>query len=112
MARPTLNTIVAGLATWDSAVDENFSVIVDGPFPMFQAATTGALPSAGSYDLCLAIVGDTDPRIYISVSSAWVLYDKVADNVSASTATTVADLVTDYNELRTALIDGGIMASS
>ena len=112
MARPEIGTIAAGLAAWDAQADQNFSIITESPFPMFQVALVGDLPAAASYDKCLVLVGTSDPRVYISLSSAWVLYDKIADYLAASSAVAVADLVTDYNNLRTNLIAGGLMATS
>lgn len=112
MARPTIATIATGLAAWDADADNNFSIITESPFPLFQVDIVGDLPVASSYDKCLALVGTSDPRMYISLSSVWVLYDRIADYLAASTAVNVSQLVTDYNLLRTNLINGGLMAAS
>ena len=110
MARPTRRIITSGLAAWDADVDENFSLIVDTPFPMAQYATVGDLPAASIYEECLAMVG---PVIYISDGTSWSLFSGgTAANVADSTATTAADMATDFNELLASLQTAGIMNAS
>lgn len=80
---------------------------------MFQVSLVGDLPTASSYDDCLAIVGTgAAARIYISNGTTWELYDTQSANVPDSTATTAADMASDFNDLLAALIASGQMASS
>ena len=88
MSRPTRRIISSGIAAWDADVDENLSKVFDGPFPMFQVASAGNLPTASSYDSCFALVNGV---LYISDGSTWAPYLGTAANVPNSTATTVAD---------------------
>jgi hypothetical protein len=69
----------------------------------------GDLPSASSYADCLALVVDT---LYISNGTTWEVYSGVSANVPDSTATTAADMASDFNDLLAALITAGIMAPS
>lgn len=110
MARPVLRVLTAGIAAWDADIDTNFKIITEGPFPMVQYALVGDLPSAATYDNCLALVGTTDPLMYISNGTTWEVYRQGAA-VADSTAATVADMATDFNELLTSLKDTGIMAT-
>lgn len=109
MARPERLILVSGIAAWDADVDLNLSLLFDSPFPMYQVSTVGDLPSASSYDKCLALVGS---ELYISDGTSWSKYLGVVANVADSTATTVSEAVTDFNELLTSMKNAGIMASS
>lgn len=113
MARPARNVIPSGEAAWDGEVDSNFSMLTDTPFPILLAANIGALPTASSYDACLALVGTTSAaRLYISNGSSWVLYDPKAAYVADSVAADVATMAADFNSLLSALKTAGLMASS
>jgi len=113
MVRPTRRTISSGTAAWDADSDANFDIITGQPFPMYWVATTGELPTASSYDDCLALVGTSgSARLYISNGSTWELYDNVSAHVPDSTATTASGMATDFNTLLAALIAAGIMAPS
>ena len=111
MARPTRNVIASGEAAWDGEADSNFSIITESPFPIASYATTGALPTAASYDDCLAHV-QADDRLYISNGSTWELYDRKSALVDDSTATDATQMATDFNELLAALQTANLMASS
>ncbi len=111
MARPTRRILASGIAAWDADADFNFSIVTDGPFPMALYDTTGDLPAAGSYDDCLALVGTTTVLMYISNGATWEVYRQGAV-VADSTATTAADMASDFNDLLTSLQDAGLMATS
>lgn len=112
MPRPERRIIASGIASWDGDVDRNFSIITDGPFPMFQVALEGDLPAASSYDDCLAIVGTgSAAELYISDGSAWSVYQQ-STLVPDSTATTAADMASDFNDLLAAFQTAGLMATS
>jgi len=110
MARPTRRTIASGIAAWDADTDANFDIITGQPFPMFQVSVVGSLPSASSYDDCLAVVGTgSSALLYYSNGSTWEEYQQSA-NVPDSTATTATDMASDFNDLLSALQTAGIMA--
>ena len=111
MTRPTRRILASGIAAWDADADFNFSILTDGPFPMVIYDTTGDLPTASSYTDCLALVGTTTVLMYISDGTTWSVYRQGAV-VADSTATTAADMATDFNELLTSLKDAGLMATS
>jgi hypothetical protein len=111
MPRPERNVIGSGEAAWDGEVDSNFSIITETPFPIASYATTGNLPSASSYDDCLAHV-QADDRLYISNGSIWELYDRQSALVADSTATDATQMATDFNTLLQALQDSSLMATS
>lgn len=109
MARPTRITLSSGLSAWDADADFNFNLLTGAPLPIYQVAVVGSLPAATSYEDCLALVDD---ELYISDGSTWSPYFGQAVFVADSTAVTVADMVTDFNELLAALQGAGIMATS
>jgi len=113
MARPALNVIGSGAAAWEADIDDNFSIITETPFPLYWVASSGSLPSASSYADCLAMVGTAgSSRLWHSNGSSWSQYDPEAAYVADSTATDVAGLVSDLNDLLSALQTAGIMATS
>lgn len=109
MARPTRLSLVSGISAWDAIIDANFALVFDAPFALYQVSVVGSLPAASSYDQCLALVGS---ELYISDGASWSKYLGTAAAVADSTATTVSEMVTDFNELLTSLRDAGIMAGS
>jgi hypothetical protein len=72
MARPTRNTVNHGAESWDTAINDNFAMILDTPFPVPIYANAASLPSASAYEDCLAAVQDTD-SLYISDGTSWNL---------------------------------------
>ncbi len=112
MARPTRLVLASGIAAWDADVDANFGMIFDAPFPMHQEDTIGDLNTnfpASSYDQCLAMVGED---LYVSDGTSWSMYLGVSANVPDSTASNVAEMVSDFNDLLNELQTAGIMATS
>ena len=103
MARPSRRIIASGIASWDADVDENFNKIFNAPLPVYEADTlvdlTTDFPPA-SYEQCLAVAGGVP---YISDGTDWNTIIGQADAVTTSTATTVSEMVTDFNELLAAL---------
>jgi len=69
MARPTHTTIISGEENWESDVNDNLGLIFTTPVPLGEYATA-SLPTANSYDRCLAV--DTDKnRLVYSTSTEW-----------------------------------------
>lgn len=111
--RPQLRVLSSGIAAWDADVDANFKVITEGPFPMYNPVDLtelNATAPAASYDNCLVFVGTTDPLLYVSDGVTWEVYRQGAA-VADSTATTAADMASDFNDLLTSLKDANLMAS-
>ncbi len=109
MARPERRIIASGIAAWDADVDANFGLIMDAPLPLYQVSTVGDLPDATEYNACFAWVGNV---LYISDGTTWAEYLPIAPATADSTATIVADLVTDFNTLLANLRSAGIMEAS
>jgi hypothetical protein len=109
--RPVRKVLTDRLQAWDADVDVNFEIITDAPFPIAQFADFASLEiaaPAANYDECICLVSG---ELAISDGVSWGPYRKSA-NVPDSTATTVADLATDFNSLLSALQAAGIMATS
>ena len=113
MARPERRAIASAIAAWEADVDENFGKVFDAPFPIALYGTIGSLPAASEYESCLALVDvGADSRLHISNGTDWVLYDPTAAVVADSTATTTAQMASDFNDLLASLQDAGIMETS
>lgn len=70
MARPSKNTVNHGVEDWDTAINDNFSLIFDTPIPIAIYSSVSAFPAAASYEDCIAVAQDTD-QAYISDGSTW-----------------------------------------
>jgi len=70
MARPSISSIDNGVESWEADINDNFDILVDGPFPLKQYANSGAFPAAASYENCIAVAQDND-KIYISDGASW-----------------------------------------
>ena len=106
MARPSKRIIASGVAAWDADVDFNFDLLTGAPLPLVQYDLVVDLPTASSFDDCLALVGSV---LYISDGTDWSPYQGTSANVVDSTATTVSQMATDFNVLLAALQTAGIM---
>jgi len=79
MARPTLEDINSGLASWDVTINENNEKLVEQPFPTVVEASlvdlTANFPPA-LFDACTATVWDGTPgntaELYVSDGAAWI----------------------------------------
>lgn len=114
MARPVLRTLASGIAAWDADVDANFSILTEGPFPIYNPVDLTALNAAApaaSYENCLALVGTSSPVLYISDGATWEVYQQGVA-VDDSTASSASEMATDFNELLASLRGAGIMAAS
>lgn len=116
MARPSRIILESGVAAWDVDIDALFAQIFDAPFPIrVEADTTDATSNfpPANYEDCLLMIGTAGSRrLYYSDGSSWLLYDRVAAHVPDSTATTAADMASDFNDLLASLQTAGIMEAS
>ena len=75
VTKPTRRSLVSRLEGWDSAIDYNFVLCFERPFPMVDYDSEGALPDADVYDKCLAVAdhdtGDEDTSLWLSINGAW-----------------------------------------
>jgi hypothetical protein len=107
MSRPAPqdNPIDSTTTDWVSRLNENFSAIIDEPFPMALYADVSALGTAADpklYKDCLALVGASGSAyLYISDGTSWSEYRAqltyIAD-LDTGTAT-LDDIKTAYNDL-------------
>ena len=117
MSKPTTSNINSGNQGWDGVVDDNFDVLANGPLPVFEhtgdESDLESTYAAASHDRCLVWVDHTTLGwlLYASDGTDWAPYGgQQMDNQADSTAVTVADLVTDFNDLLAKLQDTGRMA--
>ena len=75
MTRPTLAPIASGLQGWDSLLNDWRTALFDTPFPPAEVANFGALPTAGSYDNCIAVTVDTGD-LWMSDGTNWNLIQR------------------------------------
>lgn len=111
MTRPERYVLEEGTQAWDGEVDSNFEMLTDGPLPLHSEANTTDLNNnfnPADYDECIVSVAGV---LYISDGVSWSVYRQAA-NVADSTAVTVSEMATDFNELLTSLKNAGIMATS
>ena len=74
MSRPIPATIVQGIEGWDADVENNFDLIFEGPIPVKQFTSVGALPTAANFDDCVAVVIEAGKKRqwYISDGTNWI----------------------------------------
>ena len=121
MARPIFNnSIASGQESWDTDTNDNFTILKSGPFPLYiQDAGKDETDIATDFpvaenDDTFAIVRHTTKGniLYYCDGSTWTqLLDDQMPVQAASTATILADLVTDFNALLTKLKNAGRMAT-
>jgi hypothetical protein len=75
-AVPTALALVSGEQAWDATLATNIDRLnrfYTQPMPTVTYANTGALPSAATYEGCLAVVdvAGSTPRVFISDGSSW-----------------------------------------
>lgn len=72
MSRPVLDPSVfqSGIESWDALLRDFLSKIASTPFPVAQFANAAALPSASTYDRCLAATIDTN-KLWFSNGTIW-----------------------------------------
>lgn len=72
MTRPTITPadLVNGQQGWDATLRDMLTAIVTNPLPVPEFADFASLPTASSYDRCLATTAD-DNKLYFSKGGAW-----------------------------------------
>lgn len=118
MARPTINTNIShGVEGWDGAIVDNFEILDDAPWPVFQQAAGDetnlpiTFPPA-SYDRCIAFVNHTTIGwiMYYSTGTTWLVIPHRAAAQADSVAVVLATLVADFNSLLAKLRTAGVIA--
>lgn len=73
MTRPTISDLEQGLESWAAFINDTLkAALVEAPFPIMEYADYSSLPTAGSYDRCLAVTTDTS-ELWISDGTNWRL---------------------------------------
>ena len=74
MSRPIEDVIDSGVEGWDASMNDNFALIFDSPIPVKQFASVAALPAAGNFDDCVAVVIEAGKKRqwYISDGTNWI----------------------------------------
>lgn len=108
--RPVRRNIVESIQAWDADVDRNFEILTDSPLPLATQADVGTLTSTyppDEYEDCITLVNGV---LYTSNGVVWSPVI-VADPVATSTASTVGEIVTDFNNLLVALRAAGVVTA-
>lgn len=110
MTVPTPIELPTGVASWDAIINKNFQMLNTEPFPLYTVTDFANLPSAVTYDGCIALVSESATVRYLVFSNG-TTWDKiqVADYVDASTAVDLTTTISVLNDTITALKDGGLM---
>ncbi len=102
MTRPTTTAINSGNQGWDGEIDDNFDVVIDGPFPIKErtdivslAALETAYPAA-SHDRCFIWINLTTFGMTLcwSNGTAWITYG-MEKRPERSSSVTITQLITD-----------------
>jgi hypothetical protein len=118
MARPLINvSISSGIQGWDAAVNDNFEIFTEGPWPVYEKAVgnesnlTATFPP-GSFDRCVLFVNHSTLgwTPYFSNGSTWEIIPAQAASQADSVAVVLATLVSDFNALLAKLRASGAMA--
>lgn len=103
MARPTLTDVASGEQGWDSTINDNWDVLLSGPFPIKEYANYAALPAAGADNArCVAALTD-EHRLVISNGSTWLRLPTMAAAVADASGWADATAQTKFNALLAAL---------
>lgn len=106
--RPKRIVLSQGQQSWDTEVDTNFEQLTDAPMPTVRFESLDDLEAAHyapAFLDCIAVAGGVE---YISDGSEWIV-NRRASNVDDSTATTVAEMASDFNSLLNSLKSANIM---
>ena len=136
MARPQKSDIDNGIQGWDAKVDDNDEIILNGPMPIHEhvgdETDLASTFAPGAYDRCLVWVNHTTLgwTLYVSDGTAWLprfrdarpsvgtqITDSTTGSVGGALAATAdattnnnfATLLADFNQVRQALIDHGLI---
>lgn len=94
MAKPTFQGIASGMEGWDVEVSNNFSILQDGPVPIFESAgdetTLATDHPPGLYDRCMIFVNHSTKGwlLYFSNGSTWIVIGKAASSITKFTIST------------------------
>lgn len=139
MSRPTKLDIDAGIQSWDGKIDDNFEALFDAPLPIHahtgnESDLASTFPAA-AYDRCWVMVNHSSLGwcLYVSTGSTWVRMLRITTSaITALTDSTggtanntleavggsysqsvvannFADLAAKVNEIRTALVNHGLI---
>lgn len=116
MSRPTFVKPTAATEGWDGEISDDIDILLTKPWPIYEHVGTEAnLAStfpANQYDRCVVWVNHSTMGwiLYHSNGTTWVQLPRQAAAQGDSTATTVADLKTDFNALLAKMRASGTLA--
>lgn len=112
MTRPVRIPIASGTQGWDGSADDDFTLVLDAPFPIHEDAaltesTIAATYAAASYDRCLVWVNHSvyGYVLYYSDGTNWLPHDPTH---RITRTTTVATTFTSA-EMASIILCGGTM---
>jgi hypothetical protein len=72
MSRPVLDPtqLQNGMQSWDAYLRDFLATAFSGPMPVKEYADTGSLPTAGSFDRCLAATV-SPAKLWFSQGGVW-----------------------------------------
>jgi len=102
MARPTPVSINSGNQGWDGDMDDNFDILTQAPFPIYESASITSLATlqstfpAAAYDRCFIWINLTTYGYTLcwSNGTSWVTYGTEKRPLRSS-AVTISQLITD-----------------
>lgn len=111
MTRPLPNPsdIVSGQQGWDAFLRDILDAIVTNPFPPAEYANFAALPTATSYDRCLAVTTDTN-SLYMSVGGLWLGVQVGSDQAKSVVSTGASSFTITTEDVL--LVDATIAAAT
>lgn len=71
MAKPSFNQIDHGQQSWDVDLQANFDLLENSVIPIPEYSSFSTLPSAASYDECVALTQDTQ-QLWVSDGVRWL----------------------------------------
>ena len=107
MARPAVSPVEHGTESWDTTINDNSDIMLDGPFPIKEVANIAALPAAASFDRCLVATTDSS-TLWISDGAVWKAIGRLVSTTERATGYSAVNSKTVYKKSFTfSLVDTG-----
>jgi len=110
MARPSKNAIDSGIQNWDGKIDDNDSVLFNGPIPIHEhvgdETNIEVTFPAAMYDRCFVWVNHTilGFTLYVSDGTLWLIDDareRAFINLTSTTSMALADQFVQFTGVGT-----------
>ena len=117
MSRPIFDIIDSATAGWEGVVNDDLALVFDGPFPVYMAASIADFVSAGKLPaafVCCLGAADSEKCLVLSNGTDWRVIPEKSTSptvplLAAPPATTLADAVNAFNNLRSACLAAGLI---